>query len=346
VTFAERTMGTEKIFAAVALLISTLLFREYTVILSLCEGGNERQGRHLAESRNVTNVEHERTPSHSCGESDDDDDGLLVQPGDYIYTIGDWDSSPIVMEKYKLVFFTSAKVGCTVWKQLFRRMMGIHNWTEENTVDLVPWNPETNGLQYLHHYDRRTASNIMTDPTWTRAMFIRDPKERLLSAYLDKGVAHSSFIQQKCCPYLRTDCVAKAASSLTSFFEVMQTCSNAHWYPQSNRMEAKYWPYLNFVGRMETIAKDAERLLRKIGAWEGYGAWGWGENGTSPVFGQPPGAVGRMHATNAAERLKTYFTPELEQQVEYYYRKDYRSPYFNFSQSRIFEEAESHAQVQ
>jgi vacuolar-type H+-ATPase subunit H len=48
----------------------------------------------------------------------------LVQQGDFIYRRGDWDGSPVVLEEYKLIFFTSAKVECTVWKQLFRRIMG------------------------------------------------------------------------------------------------------------------------------------------------------------------------------------------------------------------------------
>lgn len=32
------------------------------------------------------------------------------------------------------------------------------------------------------------VSSILTDPTWTKAVFLRDPAERLLSCFLDKIV--------------------------------------------------------------------------------------------------------------------------------------------------------------
>lgn len=32
------------------------------------------------------------------------------------------------------------------------------------------------------------ASSILNDPEWTKAVFLRDPAERLLSCYLDKIV--------------------------------------------------------------------------------------------------------------------------------------------------------------
>lgn len=34
---------------------------------------------------------------------------------------GRWDAAPIVVEKYKLVFFITHKVGCTVLKHFFSR---------------------------------------------------------------------------------------------------------------------------------------------------------------------------------------------------------------------------------
>jgi hypothetical protein len=36
--------------------------------------------------------------------------------------------APIVVKKYKLLFFTIPEVGCTVWKQLFRRVAGYADW--------------------------------------------------------------------------------------------------------------------------------------------------------------------------------------------------------------------------
>jgi Sulfotransferase family len=152
-------------------------------------------------------------------------DNLLIQQGDSIHLRQGWDNSPVVLEEYKLIFFTTAKVGCTVWKQLFRRMMGYEDWKAENTKQsMLPWNPEANGLKYLHHYSRQEASAMMTSPEWTRAIFVRDPKERFLSAYLDKVVQNPFFTRHVCCPH-KMDCVSNQ-TSLQDFLQLVQTCEN------------------------------------------------------------------------------------------------------------------------
>jgi hypothetical protein len=261
----------------------------------------------------------------------------LVQQGDHIYVRGDWDGSPVVIEEYKLIFFTSAKVGCTVWKQLFRRIMGEKDWKAQATKNLLPWNPKINGLKYLYDYDRETASHMMSSPEYTRAIFVRESKERLLSAYLDKGVTNSWFMHNKCCPST-WDCTEIAKESLSSFFDLIQTCKNEHWSSQSQRMQDKYWAYINFVGNMESVAADGERLLRQVGAWEEFGMSGWGEEGNMSMFEAKAGGSGRLHATNARDRLRVHYTPELERKVELYYAADYNNPVMNLTQIQIYGE--------
>lgn len=264
----------------------------------------------------------------------DPSDRLLVDYGDYIYSKGSWDAAPVVIEEFKLVFFTSAKVGCTVWKQLFRRMMGIADWKAEQTPDLLPWNSELNGLKYLYDFDRETASAMMTSPEWTRAIFVRDPKERFLSAYLDKAF-HKTFVDKHCCPFKMT-CAAEARKSAKHFLELIKTCENPHWMPQSSRMEEKFWPYIDFVGNMAHVGVDGERLLRRIGAWETYGASGWGPTGNNSVFQSQEGGAGRAHATGAHQKLKQYISQELEAELDSFYRKDYSSPYLGFENIQLY----------
>jgi hypothetical protein len=259
----------------------------------------------------------------------------LVQQGDFVYERGNWDGSPVVLEQYNLIFFTTAKVGCTIWKQLFRRIMGEKDWRAEATKGLLPWNPEINGLKYLYDYDRETASRMMTSPEYTRAIFVRDPKERLLSAYLDKGVGNGGFMFTKCCPST-LNCTEAAKESLSSFFDLIQWCRNNHWSPQSRRMQGKYWPYINFVGNMESVAADAERLLRQVGAWDQFGKSGWGEVGNMSIFGTKSGGAGRTHATNARDRLRVHYTPELEKKVDLYYASDYANSFMNLTRMQIY----------
>jgi hypothetical protein len=274
---------------------------------------------------------------------------LLVRYGDYIYQWGEWDGAPIVVEKYKLVFFTVPKVGCTAFKQLFRRMMGYADWSVQfgDADKMLPWNPASNGLSYLYDYGPHRASDMMTSPEWTRAIFVREPKVRLLSAYLDKALGNGgSYLLEKCCPY-RGECVAPARASLRGFLEtVVRYCDNAHWRPQSRRMEAKYWPLMNFVGRLETMQDDARRLLERIGAWDEFGASGWGPDGTLSLFAGPSpdasnssGNIGQKHATGADAKLRLYYgssdDPDLAGAVEAFYAEDYSNPYLNLTRTAI-----------
>jgi Sulfotransferase family len=214
-----------------------------------------------------------------------------------------------------------------VWSKLFRRMMGYSDWNVEELKKMLPWNPATNGLRYLYDYSPKRATEFMTDPNWTRAIFVREPKSRFLSAYLDKGF-HPTYMRDMCCRYSR-DCVDLARTSLEGFLQVVYNCSDSHWRPQNQRMQAKYWPYINFVGHMESVTDDAKRLLKQIGAWEHYGQNGWGLSQNDSIF-ESNDAV--LHKTNAMLKLNNYYnTSGLIAKVESFYAEDYANPYMNIT---------------
>ena len=180
---------------------------------------------------------------------DEADGAAKVLSTDWIYQKNDWDGSPVVLESHKLLFFTTAKVGCTTFKMMFRRMMGYENYAVEShdgpTGLMLPWNPKTNGLKYLYDYDVARATEMMTSPDWTRAIFVRDPKERLLSAYLDKMMTNPNYVVGHCCQDGR--CVEEGQSSLEGFFNtVVKQCDDSHWRPQSDRVDEKVRTRLSF----------------------------------------------------------------------------------------------------
>lgn len=265
----------------------------------------------------------------------------LVKYGDKIYTKspGDWERSPIVLPAYRLVIFTSAKVGCTVLKMLARRMSGYvtPKTTSRFMLNLVH-NPEQNGLTYLYHLNIHAANEVMTSPNWTRAIFVRDPKARFLSAYLDKARSIPGFLNHVCCP-TKKDCEKPALPTLTTFFRLASKCMNDHWVPQTQKMEAKYWKYINFIGHIENAQHDAEILLRKVGmgAWEEFGKTGWGAERNAPIFSDNnKNATGTHHATKAYMKLLEFYTPEVESLVEQFYAGDYNNPVLHLEKSKIF----------
>ena len=119
--------------------------------------------------------------------------------------------------------------------------------------------------------------------------------------------------------------------------------------PLRKFLDDAWWPSIDFVGYTDTLADDAEKLLKSIhstkdgvSAWERVGKEGWdlsdGCNETSNV------AFGReiFHtkangtSTSSLEKLKQYYTPELEAQVEAQYKEDWESPYYHFQDVKIF----------
>ena len=85
-------------------------------------------------------------------------------------------SSFIVLEKYKLVYCSVPKVACTVWKRILANLEGIKINSSVHQ--------ETKGkLKLLSDYTTEDRAKILK--TYKKFTFVRDPFERLLSAYKD-----------------------------------------------------------------------------------------------------------------------------------------------------------------
>jgi Sulfotransferase family len=280
----------------------------------------------------------------------------FVKASDFIYRYDaeHWDSSPIVVEKYKLVFFTVPKVACTVWKQLLRRMEGFENWKLQDGVEtFIPHNPATNGLKYLYNYSLSEASEIMTSPEWTRAIMVRDPKSRFLSAFLDKAVSNwGTHMRYHCCrtPQVEAQLAADKGLSpeqeqeenkcvnetqeMPGFLKKIRTCDDDHWRPQHDRMESKYWPYMTQVLHMENAEEDTKELLERLGVFYEFGARGvWNPDTDRAIFeSQHVSEVG-VHVTYSQFQHWKWYTPALEKIVEEFYASDYENPRLNFTKS-------------
>jgi hypothetical protein len=269
---------------------------------------------------------------------------------DSIFQRWGWVNDPVIIEKYKLLFFPVPKVSCTEWLSLFRRMMNYSDWHSA-----APHDVNSNGLRYLGHYSRNEQIEFMTSPNWTRAIFVREPMERLLSAFLNKAHGSERFFLQYCCVnpnagtqlhlnnsfYKRQCQVLQRLGengptpqdfSFQNFVEAfMVQCKDDHWRLQSDRMKPTNWKYINFVGHFDTLAEDARSLLEKIGAWEEYGATGWGDHGNLSFF-QKNFA---QHATSAKSRLEVFYIPEVLEPVLQYLKADYDHVLFNFSRPNM-----------
>lgn len=297
-----------------------------------------------------------------------------------IFRPGSWDGAGIVLADYRLILFTQGKVACTVFKQLARRMMGLADWNIHREPDL-PHNPQKNGLTYLYHYPPTVALTMMTSPRWTRAIFVRDPKERVLSAYLDKAAKKDGlYVSRHCCKKQlkvkeeammtsnsnasnndttttkvpTATCGERASASFLAFLRLIQNecCCDPHWGKQSNRIEADFRPYINFVGHFDRVQDETRRLLNEVSAkfmrnsavananasrdfWQEFGATGWGSTGKDAIFATSTQA---KHQTSAMTKLQQYYNNRtVEGVADAIYKSDYDDPLLNFQKVHLHE---------
>jgi hypothetical protein len=205
-------------------------------------------------------------------------------------------------------------------------MMNLDDWNVDKGS--LPHDPFKNGLTYLYDYHPNEAFNMMTSKheNWTRAIFVREPLERLLSAYLDKG-------KRKGGQYVAKHCYHKQQPlSFPEFLNIIRSkhCRHdPHWMPQTERLDAPFWSTINFVGKFDSLQEDTKELLENLDAWDDYGASGWGPYHNESIFSEGTHA---KHETGSSEYFQQYYNDSSLQKLALdFYHDDYRHPLFHFT---------------
>jgi hypothetical protein len=95
-------------------------------------------------------------------------------------------------EKHKIMMCPIQKVASTEWTKFFKRLAGdkhYHADTPFNTKQGPPIKLSDNLVHDNENPEKaalwlRKVNDALHDPSWTRAIFFRDPARRLLSAFL------------------------------------------------------------------------------------------------------------------------------------------------------------------
>ena len=223
-----------------------------------------------------------------------------------------------VHSESRFIFFTIPKVACTSWIQLFLRLEGYKDWANDPH--------HRAGRPFLSDLSCESIECHFNDTSWTKAVFFRDPAERLLSAYLDK-IVNGSYITR------RQFNAGAGEISFRQFVEIVTNENTAagdprglhentdpHWKPQHliSNIE-KFLPCTNFVGDFANLQKDSLALLERVGIWNEFGASGWGSSEDGQMFEKNIA----VNKTGAAARLKDFYTDEMLVSVKKAYAKDY-----------------------
>jgi len=115
---------------------------------------------------------------------------------------------------------------------------------------------------------------MFNDPSWTKAVFFRDPSRRLISAYLH-------FIKSERTPkaylnMLKTHNLTREWSDFWSSASKKDGISNIHWRPQTDYCGfRKFKSKFNFIGSMEHLQEHGVALLKRVGVYDRFAAEGW-----------------------------------------------------------------------
>ena len=204
--------------------------------------------------------------------------------------------------------------------------------------------PEKAHFNYLYEYSDMDVQDMMTSDEWTKAVFVREPKERILSAFLDKFCSNKKWYGNHCCIGLDKQATEECWEAMHDqnfhyFLKRTKDCPNEHWDKQTKRIDEKWWPYINFIGYMDNLEADARKLLERLvstedgyTAWEKWGKTGWGTDGTQSFLHRDVA----VHATHSRDKLKKYYTnPCDEKFVEINWAEDFESPHFTLNKALV-----------
>ncbi|CAH1776906.1 unnamed protein product [Owenia fusiformis] len=186
----------------------------------------------------------------------------------------------LIDETHKLLYCFVPKVGCTAWRKIFAVLSNekIRNETNGNPEN-IRVDPHF-GLHFksIKSYDRSQQDRILK--SYYKFMFVREPFERLVSAYIDKfyvpephgfwkvwgkGIINkyrhkASVTSRECGHDVTFD--EFLAHSFSTIEQQYINAGNGHWVTIQqlcNPCDINY----DYIGRMESMQQDTKAILEK-----------------------------------------------------------------------------------
>jgi hypothetical protein len=186
----------------------------------------------------------------------------------------------------KLIFCGIPKAGITEWNSFLRFVNGAKDYLGR------PHDKQDRFEFLLSSMTPERASELLLDPSWTKATFFRDPAERLLSSYLNK-VVNEGYTETAFKIGDGGDPNNKAMLTFEEFVGLVTMPSNfvngtlnnipighglhaktdPHWRPQSMMCGLDFLlPHFDFVGNFNFVSQQTKLLLERVGLWNDYGS--------------------------------------------------------------------------
>ncbi|CAK8691330.1 unnamed protein product [Clavelina lepadiformis] len=222
------------------------------------------------------------------------------------------------LEKFKVLFCQNPKTGITNMKKLFNKLA---NYEQDLKVP----------LEKLYQFDRPKVFNLLSKPDVLKLTVVREPFERILSAYRARiyvaepwkkpfiNYIHRSFGTNSSGPTTFSDFVSYLVNEDPSEPEIKGNLEkinfNYHWKKYRELCQPCAIDY-DVIAHLETIEEDSRYFLQLIGA--------------------PPNITlaGAYKSTPNLGKIKSYFTSVLPREnLERLYGK-FEDDYLLFNYSR------------
>nr|XP_053651287.1 carbohydrate sulfotransferase 11-like [Cherax quadricarinatus] len=185
----------------------------------------------------------------------------------------------IVDDKNHVLYCYVPKVACTNWKRIMLILMGGTNFTDPHSIpsDSVH---RKNVFTKLGDLEPRAIRHRLH--TYTKFLFVRHPIERVVSAFrnkFEKNYTSSSYFKKRfgvkiIKKYRKGNDPSdipdsghgvKFSEFVSYLIDTKPDQFNEHWAPMSSICHPCSVRY-QFIGKYETLAEDAEYILRRVGA--------------------------------------------------------------------------------
>jgi len=191
-------------------------------------------------------------------------------------------SNILVDDQHKVMYCAIPKVGCSNWKRMFVHLIGEHNLTLKETSKLKVHESSVLsalGIQRLSEFSKEDIIHRLS--TYYKFLFVRDPLERLLSAYKDKFSTYNKYTRYFQHRYGRAiirkyrknpSDVSLLHGHDVTFSEFINYVIhlgnktgefNPHWRQYSSLCFPCNIGY-NFIGHMESMKDDSQYVLGRI----------------------------------------------------------------------------------
>uniref|UniRef100_UPI00398EBFA8 carbohydrate sulfotransferase 8-like n=1 Tax=Pristiophorus japonicus TaxID=55135 RepID=UPI00398EBFA8 len=232
-----------------------------------------------------------------------------------------------VEDRHRLLYCEVPKAGCSNWKRVLMVLAGLAGSAAHIPHQAAHYG---NALRRLDSFARPAAARRLR--SYTKALFVREPLERLVSAFRDKFEQPNAYYR----PLFGRAIIARYRPNATrqalatgagvTFAEFVRYLLDArrpvgldiHWEPVSRLCSPCRLRY-DFIGRFESMQAEAGVLLRLVGApanltFPRFKDRHWREERTGPRL---------------RRRYLAQLAPAQRRRLYHFYRTDYTM--FNYS---------------